>query len=294
MTFDEYQVRAKETDQVPGEGHDQKIVPLLGLAGEAGQLLSEYKKHLRDGDAHRLFNERVAEELGDLLWYVSTVATKFGLQLEDVAAGNIRKTHARWGHEARSATLDLFRFFDDEYSAGERLPRYFEVQISDTVEKGSVKMRAFINGTQVGDPLTDNAYSSDGYRFHDIFHFGFAAGLGWSPVTRKNLGCKRKSNPKTDEVEDGGRATAIEEGLSAIIFDYAKEHQFLEGIKALDYDLLKLIKSNTESLEVGRRSVGDWERTIINAYEVWREVTRGKGGTVVVDLENRRLSHRAA
>jgi len=43
---------------------------LLGLAGEAGTLLSEYKKHLRDGDAHQLHKERVAEELGDLLWYL--------------------------------------------------------------------------------------------------------------------------------------------------------------------------------------------------------------------------------
>jgi NTP pyrophosphatase (non-canonical NTP hydrolase) len=292
MTFEEYQARAKETDQAPGEGHDQKIIPLLGLAGEAGELLSEYKKHLRDGDAHRLFSERVAEELGDLLWYISTVATKFGLQLEDVATKNICKTYARWGHEACSATSGLFRFFDDDYPVNERLPRYFEVKISDTVEHESVKMRAFMNGKQIGDPLTDNAYSSDGYRFHDIFHFGFAAGLAWSPVTRRNLQCKRKSNPKTDEVEDGGRATAIEEGLSAIIFDYAKQHRFLEDIKALDYDLLKLIKRNTESLEVGRRSVGDWERTIINSYEVWRDVARNKGGTVIVDLETRRLTYR--
>ncbi len=292
MTFEEYQRKASETDQMPGDGRDQKIVPLLGLAGEVGELLSEYKKHLRDGQAHRLFNEKVAEELGDLLWYLSTVATKFDLQLEDVAEKNIRKTEARWGRATRFATLDLFQFFDDEYPAGERLPRRFEVRISDSLEDGSVTMRAFVNGTQVGDPLTDNAYSNDGYRFHDIFHFGFAAGLGWSPVTRRNLGCKRKSNAKTDEVEDGGRATAIEEGLSAVIFDYAKQHQFLEGVKSLDYNLLKLIKSNTESLEVGCRSIGDWETTIINSYEVWREVIRNKGGIVVVDLKNRRLSYR--
>jgi len=37
---------------------------LLGLAGEAGGLLSEYKKFLRDGSAHKLFKQRVGEELG--------------------------------------------------------------------------------------------------------------------------------------------------------------------------------------------------------------------------------------
>ena len=57
------------------------IVPMLGLAGETGQLLSEYKKHLRDGEAHRLFKERVSEELGDLLWYIANVASKFDLTL---------------------------------------------------------------------------------------------------------------------------------------------------------------------------------------------------------------------
>ena len=34
-------------------------------ASEIGQLLSEYKKHLRDGEAHRLFIDRVSEELCD-------------------------------------------------------------------------------------------------------------------------------------------------------------------------------------------------------------------------------------
>jgi len=52
-----------------------------GLAGEAGQVLSEYKKYLRDGDSHILFKERFAEELGDLLWYLANTATKFDLLL---------------------------------------------------------------------------------------------------------------------------------------------------------------------------------------------------------------------
>ena len=294
MTFDEYQGQASETDQKQKEGIDDKIVPLLGLAGEAGQLLSEYKKHLRDGDAHRLFNERVAEELGDLLWYVSTVASRFGLSLDDIATGNLRKTHQRWGAQSLPQSLELFGFYDDSFPREEQIPRLFEVQISDTVESGSVKMRATIEGIQVGNLLTDNAHSSDGYRFHDVFHFGFAAGLGWSPVTRSNLKRKRKSDPRTDEVEDGGRAIAIEEGISAIVFDYAKRHKFLDGVSSLDYDLLKLIKSNTASLEVGTRTVGDWELTIFNSYQVWREVMKHSGGIITVDLIARRLSYRPA
>ena len=68
------------------------VVPLLGLAGETGELLSEYKKHLRDGDSHLLFRERVSEELGDLLWYVANVAAKFDLKLGDIAQANLKKT----------------------------------------------------------------------------------------------------------------------------------------------------------------------------------------------------------
>ena len=54
------------------------LVPLLGMAGEVGELLGEHKKWLRDGDSYKLFSERVKEELGDLLWYLSNVATKHG------------------------------------------------------------------------------------------------------------------------------------------------------------------------------------------------------------------------
>jgi len=71
MNFDSYQKEALKTDRVPAKDSAEDalslIVPMLGLAGETGQLLSEYKKHLRDGEAHRLFKARVSEELGDLL-----------------------------------------------------------------------------------------------------------------------------------------------------------------------------------------------------------------------------------
>src|SRR3546814_19785400 len=97
MDFDRYQKEALRTDRVPArQGSDDVlslIVPMLGLAGETGQLLSEYKKHLRDGAAHRLFKDRVGEELGDLLWYIANVASKFGLDLDQIA----EKNHAKIG-----------------------------------------------------------------------------------------------------------------------------------------------------------------------------------------------------
>ena len=76
-----------------------------------------------------------------------------------------------------------------------------------------------MNGEQRGNDLTDNAYTPDGYGFHDILHFANAAVLGWSPVLRKLLECKRRTRPKMDEVEDGGRAAVIEEGLAAVVYE---------------------------------------------------------------------------
>jgi NTP pyrophosphatase (non-canonical NTP hydrolase) len=103
MNFDEYQVLASQTDQQSGMGAvqdhlDLMMVPLLGLAGEAGELLAEHKKWLRDGRSYPLFPERVTEELGDLLWYLSNVATKHGFRLGEVALANHAQISALGGN----------------------------------------------------------------------------------------------------------------------------------------------------------------------------------------------------
>lgn len=288
MDFSEYQEQAQKTDQVPSKEGNGIIVPLLGLVGEAGELLSEYKKYLRDGEAHKLFTESVAEELGDLLWYLANVSSKFSLDLEEIAEGNLQKCRDRWGWRDSEQTGGYI--FDSNFPQNERLPRSFEVEITEAIENNSVKMKAFINGEQIGDDLTDNSYSNDGYRFHDIFHFSYAAVLGWSPVVRKILDCKRRSNARTDEVEDGGRAIAIEEGISALVFSYAKDHQFLEGVSTLDYQLLKTLKNMTSHLEVSQCSLGDWEKAILSGYEVWLQVEKNRGGKVIVNLDARSIA----
>lgn len=286
MDFSSYQAMAMATDQVPLGSDNAVIVPLLGLAGEAGELLSEYKKHLRDGAAHQLFTERVAEELGDLLWYISNVASKFGLDLEHIAQKNLTKCGARWGNPKPDPAAYTF---DDGFPDNERLPRQFEVEMINVVENGKVRLQILLNGQQIGDVITDNAWVGDGYRFHDAFHLAYAAVLGWSPVTRKHLRRKRKSNPLIDEVEDGARAIIMEECISVPVFEYAKGRNFLAGISALDFDLLKMIKSVTANLEVSQCTLGDWEKAIFAGYEVWREVERNQGGRVLIDLDARSI-----
>jgi NTP pyrophosphatase (non-canonical NTP hydrolase) len=155
MDFNTYQKEALRTDRVPARGGADDtaslIVPMLGLAGETGQLLSEYKKHLRDGEAHCLFKERVSEELGDLLWYIANVASKFELSLSDIAAANLAKVKQRWTTE-RAEPLT----FDAELPEGERLPRRFEVELIDAGEVRQ-RVRVLIDGKPFGAELTDNA-----------------------------------------------------------------------------------------------------------------------------------------
>jgi NTP pyrophosphatase (non-canonical NTP hydrolase) len=290
MELNNYQKEALGTDRVPvRNGADDGvslIVPMLGLAGETGQLLSEYKKHLRDGEAHRLFKERVSEELGDLLWYIANVASKFGLTLNEIATANLLKVKGRWLADCAEPVS-----FDVELPEGERLPLQFEVELIDIEGGERHRVRVVVNGKRLGAELTDNAYDPDGYRFHDVFHFAYAAVLGWSPITRALLRRKRKSRPLLDEVEDGGRAAVIEEGVAALAFDYAQRHRMLEGVAALDFQLLRTIKDMTSHLEVRRRAAGEWEQAILQGFEVWRAVFAGRGGRIAVDMAARRIAY---
>lgn len=290
MDFKEYQQSAQITTQVPQDKQLEdlvgKIIPLLGLAGETGELLSEYKKHLRDGPAHKLFEERIVEELGDLLWYISDLASKFKLDLNDIAENNLKKVQERW---LTNRSKTGANYFDRNFPENERLPRQFEFIIKEESLGDSNIVQVFYNGEQIGNDLTDNSHDPDGYRFHDVFHFAHAAVLGWSPVTRSIMKRKRKSNSKTDEVEDGGRAIAIEEGATALVFSYAESHDFLKGISELDYSLLKTIVYLTSGLEVNKCSTGDWEKAVLIGYKVWQQVCDNGGGKIIGDIDKQTL-----
>lgn len=297
MDLREYQLKAAETDTVPRTSPPGQIpegpeimIPLLGMAGEVGTLLAEYKKHLRDGDAHLLFKERVAEDVGDLLWYVADVATKFELDLEEVAAANLKKARSRWpGGESEARKL-----FDDSYPVEEQLPRNFDILVREEVVEGKLMVRCWLGSEGVGDPLTDNAWEDDGYRFHDVFHLAHMTVLGWSPIMRSLLKKKRKSGQQVDEVEDGARAKVIEEAIAAIAYDYARKHKYLDGVRTLDYSLLKTIHGLVSDREVRVCTLQEWQQAILDGYRVWRQVWQNRGGIVSGDLVAKTLEYRSA
>lgn len=290
MELNEYQRRALDTDQVPSAVGSEVLVPLLGLAGEVGELLSEYKKHLRDGDAHRLFSSRVQEELGDILWYVAAVSARFQLELEDVAVQNLDKCGTNWGQGRGSESV--YGRFDAGFPSQEQFPPQLVIRFEELIEGDVARVQAHWDGKQMGQTLTNNAYDDDGYRFHDVFHLACVAGLGWSPVSRRNLGLKRRSDAQVDEVEDGGRAIVIEEGVTALIFSYASEHMWLSGVDRVDHDTLNMVKKMTAHLEVSECSLAEWESTILMAFPVWRQVMSSRGGAVELDLTTRSILFR--
>ena len=278
MDFNDFQRRALETDQVPGTDGDALVVPLLGMAGEVGDLLTEYKKRLRDKDAHRLFRDRVAEELGDVLWYVSNLASKFDLSLDQIADLNLQKINDRW-----AAPRELGRF-DSTYKESERLPDSFDAEIIEDATGDVPRIILILDGKRAGAIVRDNSYEDDGYRFHDVLHLGHAGLLGWSPNIRSFLRRKRRSAPRVDEVEDGGRAGVIEEGIAAFVFNYARTRDFLRDVPAIDYSVLRTINEMTAGLEVSTRSSAEWQAAILRSYAVWREVRDHRGGRLRVDI----------
>ncbi len=293
MDIDEYQSQAVMTEQKPKVESGSDVVPLLGLASETGELLNEYKKYLRDGSAHERFRERLREEPGDVLWYLADSAARFNLRLSEVANANLEKVRERWACRDDDGHPTLYgkaRVFDEGYPAEERLPRRFVAKFFERSEGGRLHVRVTVSGRQMGQELDDNVREADGYRFHDVFHLACAAVLGWSPVTRRNLKCKRRSIDAIDRNEDGGRATVVEEGISALVFAYAEDHARMKGVISVDYDLLKAIKTMTAKFEVSVCTTGEWEKTILLAYSIWRLVEDHLGGSVVVDLDARSLS----
>lgn len=288
MDFQEYQHRANSTDQAPPTESDDirgMMIPLLGLAGEAGSLLTEYKKRLRDKAAYTVFKQRVAEELGDILWYVANIATKEGLELGAIASQNLQKTGDRW--HAVDCSLLGPQLFDDGHPECERFPRRFEIELVSACDcTGKEYVELYYNGRGFGNALRDNAPTDDGYRFHDMFHLSYLTVLGWAPVLRGKLffDCKRKSKPEVDEVQDGGRAAVIDEAIAALVFVSAREYSFFEGANTVDYTILRAIKDLTLHLEVGRCSGRQWEIAILRGFEIWREVKKHKHGTLIGDL----------
>lgn len=288
MDFNTYQEKAKLTIQdSAADTKFTEMVPFLGIIGEVGSVVTELKKKLKDGDSYITFKEKLKEELGDVLWYISTIASHNELTLEEVAEQNLSKIHDRFLDDDTSTYKD----FDSDYPESERFPDEFEIEFRCYSEDGKNKTQIIDKRDEqaIGDPLTDNTHEDDGYRFHDIFHYGYLAILGWSPVLRKLFKNKRKSDPSTDENEDGARSQITEELVSLFIYDHALEHDLLKYSNSIDSGIIKKVKKLVIKTEVNECSGKQWEKAILNSYEIFNKLRENNGGRVMVSKKNRSL-----
>lgn len=100
MEFDSYQKKAakydlaKATTNLKDPGFIEKV---LGLVGEAGETTDKIKKMIRDKDGVVSDEDKglVIKELGDVLWYVASIARYLDVPLSEVASGNLEKLEGR-------------------------------------------------------------------------------------------------------------------------------------------------------------------------------------------------------
>lgn len=94
-TFQRYQQDAYRT---AANAVDDKEMHLLlwslALCGEAGEFGNKIKKIF--GHGHKLDKDELADELGDVLWYISAIATLLDVDLSTIAIRNIEKLLRRY------------------------------------------------------------------------------------------------------------------------------------------------------------------------------------------------------
>lgn len=94
MKINEYQTLAMKTLNKELKNNDILINGVMGLCGEAGEVIDIVKKHLHQG--HPLNKEELIKELGDVAWYLAEIAYAIDIDLETILKINIDKLKKRF------------------------------------------------------------------------------------------------------------------------------------------------------------------------------------------------------
>ena len=94
MDINEYQKLAMTTLNPELSKRDVLINSVMGLCGESGETIDIVKKWIAHG--HELDKAHLAEELGDIAWYLAEAATALDMDLEDIFQANIEKLKNRY------------------------------------------------------------------------------------------------------------------------------------------------------------------------------------------------------
>ena len=95
MEFKEYQKESYIAIQPHTDKKDEILNWSIGLSEEVGEVMNHIK-HLCWG-GEEIESEEIAKEMGDVLWYLSSLATAFNIDLDAVAQLNYEKLNHRFG-----------------------------------------------------------------------------------------------------------------------------------------------------------------------------------------------------
>ena len=95
MNFADYQSQAVKTAVY--RDRDRIVYPALGLLSEAGEVAGKIKKILRDKNGDFTPEDRwmIADEVGDVLWYIAALCADMGTPMELIAQRNLDKLNSR-------------------------------------------------------------------------------------------------------------------------------------------------------------------------------------------------------
>lgn len=96
MTLDEYQKHALTTAYTDPQYTDtlmDKTIWVMGIAGEAGEVVEKWKKIVayKEGEISEEDKLQLKKELGDVVWYVAVLANSLGMSFEEVMQHNVQK-----------------------------------------------------------------------------------------------------------------------------------------------------------------------------------------------------------
>ena len=278
-TFAELQPQLDLPLAFPSVAFEQTLLRLTGSVGR----LADFSAGGSPQD-----RETVLPLLSNIFDNMVRAANESGITLENAAAKNLEKASDRWPvHRVPPPP------FDANFPEDEQLPRTLEVAIFErTGVNGKTYVVQKCNGLIIGDRLTDNIMLPDDFRFHDAFHFAYAAVLGWSPVIRALFHLKRKSEARVDEGEDGARALLIEEGVATYVFGHAKNLNFFEDQRAgdLGFSFLKTVRQFVHGYEAEACPLWFWEEAILAGSHAFRYLREHRQGRLRLNLNARSLT----
>jgi NTP pyrophosphatase (non-canonical NTP hydrolase) len=94
MNFKEYTENMKRTAGSLELNNENLCWGAMGISGEAGEVTDYLKKVVFH--THELDKLKLAEELGDVLWYLACTAELISYDLEKIAEMNIEKLKKRY------------------------------------------------------------------------------------------------------------------------------------------------------------------------------------------------------